>query len=98
VVHPEVRGEIPDSHVGETVVLGVDSKDRNDDGKTKITQQDELGILGFIQRAVWVEVVDTGEVTIDLSSSTAFMLSLVIVVASDIGKQVQWPSAKLLQD
>lgn len=59
VVHPDVRGEVPDSHVGESIGLGKHDESSDGDGNSKIAQKNELGILCLIERAAWVEVVDT---------------------------------------
>lgn len=96
VVHPKVRKKIPDEHVLESIGLAESDQDGYGDGNAEITQKNEFGILGFIQRACWVEVVDAGEIAIDLALSTTFDLTLVVVVASNVGKEVHGPSEKLL--
>jgi len=98
VVNPQVRSEIPNSHVGESISLGEESKGGDGNGNTKITQQDEFSILSLVQWTSWVEVVDTLEESIYLSYSSAFGLLLVVVVARDVGEEVQWPAEKLLGD
>ena len=98
VVHPEVGEEVPDEHVLEAVGLAERDQDGDGDGEAEITQEDEFGVLGFIQGAGWVEVVDASEVAVDLALSTTFELTLVVVVASDVGEKVHWPSKELLAD
>lgn len=96
VVNPEVWEEIPDSHVGESVSSDEYGEYADSNSKTKIAQEDEFGILGFVQRAGWVEMVDTGKVTVLLANSTAFVLTLVVVVASNVEEKVHGPAEKLL--
>jgi len=98
VVHPEVRSEIPDSHVGETIGFAEYDENANCNSKAEITKEDELGVLGLIKRTVWVEVVDTTEEPISLALPTTFKLTLVAVVASDIAKEIHWPAQELLSN
>lgn len=98
MVDPQVGKEIPNTHVGEAVGFAKSEKDAGDDDKTEITQENELGVLGLIQRAVWVEMVDTLEPAICLALASSLMLLLMVVVASDISKEVQWPAEQLLSD
>lgn len=64
VINPYVWGKVPDGHVGETVGLGKHDEGSDSDGNSKIAQQNEFGILGLIERAAWVEVVDAVEETV----------------------------------
>jgi len=59
VVHPEVGGEVPDSHVGQSVGSAEHDENADRDSKTEITEENEFGILGFEKRTARVEVVDT---------------------------------------
>jgi hypothetical protein len=59
VVHPEVGGEVPDSHVGKSVGSAEHDENADRDSKTEITEEDEFGVLGFEKRTARVEVVDT---------------------------------------
>ena len=96
MVHPEVRKEIPDEHVLESVGLAKSNQDGHGDGEAKITQKDELCVLGFIQRACGVEVVDASKEAIDPALSTTLKLTLMIIVASNVTKQIHGPSENLL--
>lgn len=96
MVYPEVGKEVPDEHVCESVSLAKRDEDSDGNSKTEITQEDEFGVLGFVQRAYWVEVVDTREISVNLTFSTTLGLTLVVVVASDVGEQVHRPSKELL--
>lgn len=98
VVDPEVRDTIPDEEVEPAIVLTNIVQAGASDEETDITQYDQLGVLGLVQRAGWVEVVDTSEVTITLALSTSFRLTLVVVVASNVGEEIHWPSEELLQE
>jgi hypothetical protein len=98
VVHPEVRGKVPDRHVGETVGFAKHGEDTDSDYKTEITEKDEFGVLGFVKRAFWVEVVDACGKPVNHTLSATFMLTLVVVVASYIPKEIHWPSYKLLSE
>ena len=85
VVHPEVWEEVPNEHVLESVGLAKTDQNGDSDSETEITQENEFGVLRFVQRAGWVEVVDTSKIAINLALSATFKLTLVVVVASDIG-------------
>jgi hypothetical protein len=86
VVHPEVGGEIPDSHIREAVGFAEHDENTDSDSKSKITEEDEFGVLGFVKGAVWVEMVHTSGKPVDHSLSTTFVLTLVVVVTSNIAK------------
>jgi len=88
VVHPEVRSEVPDGHVGESVGLAKHDENSDGDGNSKIAQQNKFSILSLVKRAAWVEVIDTVCEPVELPFSTTLMLLLVVVVASHIGKEV----------
>lgn len=98
VVYPEVGKKVPDEHVLESVGLAKSDEDSDGNSKTEITQEDEFGVLGFVQRARWVEVVDTREISVDLALSTTLRLTLVVVVTSDIGEEIHRPSKELLAE
>jgi len=98
VVHPEVWQEIPNQEVGPTVVVAKVDEGRDGNSKTNVTEKNQLGILGFVQRAVGVEVIDTSEEAILLSLSTALNLSLMVVVACNIAQKVVGPTDQLLPE
>lgn len=96
VVHPQVRNAIPHQQV-EPAIGGTDIvQNQTGDSKTEVTQENELGVLGLIQRAGGVEVVDTGKVTVALALATALGLVLVVVVTGDVGEEVHGPAEQLL--
>lgn len=98
VVHPEVRNSIPHKQV-EPAISGADIvQNRTGDSETEVTEENELGILGLIQRARGVEVVDAGKVTVVLALATALGLVLVVVVTGNVGEEVHGPAEQLLQD
>jgi hypothetical protein len=96
VVDPEVGKQVPDSQVGEAPVLVDPVESTEGDGETNITQENELGILGLEEWGRWVEVVDTGEVTVLLAISATLWLTLVVVVAGNVRGEVHQPSTELL--
>lgn len=98
VVHPKVRSQVPHEKVGEAIRLANPKEDRTRDQKTQIAEEDQLGILCFVQGAVGVEMVDTTAEAILLAHTTSFTLTLMLVVASDIGQQVHGPASQLLGD
>lgn len=98
VVDPKIWKPVPDKHVEVTKLLAESVEDSSDNSETEIAEQDQLGVLCLVQRAVGVEVVDTAEPTIALAFSSALSLVFVVVVTGDIDENVQWPSRKLLTD
>ena len=98
VVDPEVRGKIPDCHIGETVGFREHNENADTDSKTDVTEEDELGVLGLVKRTAWVEVVDTSEEPVDLALSATLKLTLVVIVTGDIAKEIHWPAQELLSD
>ncbi|KAK5635523.1 hypothetical protein RRF57_011235 [Xylaria bambusicola] len=80
--------EVPHEKVGPAKVVAQIDKDRDGDGETKVAQKDQLGILGLVQRAARVEVVDAIEQAVLLALSSTLRLALVVVVASDVGQEL----------
>lgn len=97
VVDPEIWDKVPDGHVVETVGLGEYGESGDGDGDTKITQQNQFGILGFVKRTFWVEVTD-GPEAVDFAFSATFRLTLMVVVSGDVHEQVQRPAGELLSN
>ena len=85
MVDPEIRYTIPDGHVSGAVGLAQKYKDADGDCQAKIAEQDQFGILGLVQRTVWVEVVDSAKPTIALSLPSTLGLTFMIVVSSCVG-------------
>lgn len=98
VIDPKVRNDIPHSQIRPSKVLADEEKNTGGDGKTQITQENELGVLRLIQRTRWVKMVNATSDTILLASATAFRLALVVVVPSDVERDVQDPSSELLSN
>lgn len=96
MVDPEVGNKVPDQHVLESKGVAQEDENRDGDGKTQVTQQDELGILGLVEGAGWIEVIDTIQETVLLALATTLLLTLMEVVARDIGQQIVGPSNDLL--
>lgn len=98
VVHPQIRDAVPHQQV-EPAVVGSDIVQSSAHEKqAQVTQRDELGVLGLVQRARRVEVVDTAEPAVGLALAAALGLLLVVVVAGNVGEQVHGPAKQLLQD
>jgi len=98
VIDPEIWKPVPDKHVEVAELLAQSVEHGTDDSQTEIAEEDQVGILCFIQRAPRVEVVDTTEETIPLSFPSTLFLVFVVVVTGNVGKDVQWPPSKLLTD
>lgn len=98
VVDPKVRHDIPHSQIRHSIILADEEKNTEGNGKTQITQENELGILGLIQWTRWVEMVDATPGPVFLALATAFRLALVVVVPSDVERDIQKPSGELLSD
>ncbi len=98
MVHPKVGGEIPESDIGETIGLGEVDEHSRSDCNSDIAENNEFGVLGLVQWAGWVEVVDASGVTVDLALSTALTLTLVVVVARHVGEKVHGPAGELLTE
>lgn len=98
VVDPEVGQEVPDEHV--VPAKGVDkvAEPSGSQADTNIAENDEPGVLVFVQGAGRVEVADTAAEAIVLALATALTLALVVVVASDVGQEVVGPADELLAD
>ena len=96
VVNPQVWQEVPDEHVRPPEVLSKNVQSATGNQKTQVAEKDQLGILGLVQRAAGVEVVDTAAEAVLLALSTTLSLVLVIVVPGDVGKQVDGPATDLL--
>lgn len=98
MVDPEIRHTIPHKQVEPAISLSEIIQSRTNKTQSQITQENELSVLGLVQGATRVEVVDTAKVTVALALATTFNLTLVVVVAGDVGEQVHGPAEKLLQD
>lgn len=98
MVHPQIREEVPHEHVGEAIGAAEVGQDGDRDGNTNVAQEDELRVLGLVQWAPRAEVVDATEVAVLLALAASLLLALVVVMASDVGKQVHGPSEGLLAD
>lgn len=96
MIHPEIRGEIPYGQIRPAIPLADQDQHGRDDGQPEIAEQDQLRILGFVQRARWVEVVDAVEEAVRLALAATLALALVVVVAGDVAQQIARPTAQLL--
>lgn len=98
MVNPEVWDEVPDKHVEPSELASKSVQDGSDDQQAEITEQDQLGVLGLVQWAVGVEMIDTAEETVTLALSTSLALAFVEVMAGNVGEKVHGPSKKLLEN
>lgn len=98
MVHPEIRHTVPNEEIDPAKVRSNIIEHAAHEEESQVTQNDELSILGLIQRAVGVEVVDASEITIPLALSASLGVVFMVVVAGDIGEQVHGPAEELLQD
>lgn len=96
VVDPKVGKEVPDKQVGPAEVLANLIQSSSNNSQTNVTQQDQVAVLGIIQWAARVEVVDTTEETILRPITTAITLTSMLVVTSNVGEEICWPATDLL--
>lgn len=96
MVNPEVWKEIPHSQVRPAKFLPNQYKDSSYNCQPQVARKDQLAILGLIQRACRVKMVDVAAPTVPLALTTAFFLTSVTIVTSDVDGEIQEPSSKLL--
>ena len=96
MVDPEIGEEVPHKQIGPPPLAADRVQDAANDSQAYITQYNQLGILCLIQRAAGVEMVDTTEDAILLALAATLALTLMLVVASDIGDEICRPAAQLL--
>lgn len=97
MVDPEVRDQVPNKEVLETVGLANKAEDGGSDANTEVTEEDQVLVLALVQRAAGKEVVDAA-VTVLAAGTLALSLLGVIVVPGDVVDQVHGPAEKLLGD
>ena len=96
VVDPEVGDKVPDEHVGQAKGVAEVVESGASENQTNVTEDNELCILGLVERAAGVKVVDAAAKAVLLALATALTLALVVVVASDVGEEVVGPANELL--
>jgi hypothetical protein len=96
VVHPQVRETVPDQQIQPAEVSADVVQGRAGEKETQVTQDNQLGVLGFVQRAGGVEVVDTAKPAVLLAHTAALRLLGVVVVTGDVVEQVHRPAEELL--
>ena len=96
VVDPEIRSTVPQGKVRPAVGAADEHEHSPDEGQTEVAEPDQVLILRLVQRARRVEVVDASEEAVALATAPALALTLVVVVAGDVGRQVDGPAAELL--
>jgi hypothetical protein len=98
VVNPKVGNEVPDGHVVEAKLLNEEVQSGTRQGDTNVAQDDELGVAVLVKRAAGIEVVDTATETVVFTLATALLLTLVVVVAGNVGHEVVGPADQLLEN
>jgi hypothetical protein len=96
VVHPQVWHKIPHGHVGPAESVAKVGKGTGGNGKTNIGKDNVLGVLVVKDGGSGIEVIDAAAGTVLLALAAALTLTLVEVVASDIGHEVFGPANELL--
>jgi len=98
VVDPEPGNDVPNEDSLETVDLANESKNGEGDGKTKITEENQLLVLALVKRAVGKEVGNTTTEAVEPARALALGLLMVVVVASDVEEEVHGPATNLLAE
>lgn len=98
MVDPKVRDKVPDGHVVKAKLLDEEVQSGTHQTDTNITQDNELSIAVLVKRAAGIKVVDTAAETVVLALATALLLTLVVVVASNVGHEVVGPADELLEN
>lgn len=98
VVDPEVGNKVPDGQVRPAKLVAEEVEGRAGEKQAEVRESNELGVLGLVERAAGVKVVDTAAETVLLALAAALALLLVVVVASDIVDEVAGPADELLAD
>lgn len=96
VIHPEIGCKVPNKHVHPTVLLAKRKQYATCYHQAQVRQQDQFGVLGFIQWACRIEMVHATTNAIGFASAATFTLSLMIVVAGDVANEIPWPPTDLL--
>lgn len=96
MVDPEIGCNIPDKEVGHPICLADPVQGAEGEQETEIAEQDQISILGLVQRALGVEVIDTASPAVTLAFSASFALRLVVVVAGDVEEEICGPPSELL--
>jgi hypothetical protein len=98
VVDPEPGNDVPNEDSLEAVDLADESEDGESDGKTEVTEEDQLLVLALVKRAVGQEVANTATEAVEPAGTLALGLLGVVVVAGDVEEQVHGPAGNLLTD
>jgi hypothetical protein len=96
VVDPEPGNDVPNEDSLEAVDLANESEDGESDGKTKVTEEDQLLVLALVERAVGKEMRDAAAKAVEPADTLALGLLVVVAVASDVEEEVHGPATNLL--
>lgn len=97
MVHPQVGNTVPYQQIEPAKVLADEVQTGSGEEETEVRQSDELSVLGLVQRAGGVEVVDTAAPTVGLANAAALGLLGVVVVTGHVVEQIQGPTEELLE-
>ena len=98
VIHPQIRETVPDQEVRPAEVGANEVQGSGSQSNSKIAQKDKMLVLPLVEWTGWLEMVDATPESILLALSFSFNLSLMDVVASNIGDEIHWPAEELLSD
>lgn len=98
VVNPEIGNEVPNEHIGQSKFAAEEVQSSYGQSDTDVTDDNKVGLLVIEDRTAWVKVVDTTTKTVVLALAAALALTLVEVVAGDIGQDVVGPAEELLSN
>ena len=96
VIDPKIRHKIPNCKVGPAVVAANQVQRCRSNGQSKIAEKDQVGVLGLVQWASRVKVVNATEESILLALATTLGLASVLIVSSNVTDEVHRPAAQLL--
>lgn len=96
MVDPKIGDKVPDQEVVPAIVGAKIIQNSAGQGDTDVTEHNQMGVLVLKKRSARIEVVDTATITVVLALATALLLSLVVIVASNVGQKVVGPAHKLL--
>ena len=98
MVDPQIRKEIPHSQVRPAKVLPDQDENSGYNSKAQIARKNQLAVLGLIQGARRIKMVDVPTPAVPLALTATFFLTGMAVVTSDVDGEVHDPSGELLTD
>lgn len=95
VIHPKVWNDVPDEQVMPSMILRDFIEYRRRQAKSEVAQRNVFRVFGIVQRARWVEVINTPPKSVMPSFPTALGLFLVVVMPGVVLQKIEWPSDQL---